>query len=299
MSLAATVTRLVGLWILAGGVLKLLAGSPVDLPDVLRELPVETALVFKLAISVELAVGLLALLRPSRGWLPVKLLTGAFLVVLVTQIAGGEESCGCFGAAVTISPTVMLFIDAVAFAALVLVRPWRLERDKAELPWAPTVLVILGAVTLPWIIDNQRTTEEIVADGGGDGTAWVELKWRTWTGKALEDTQLWPLLGPEARIDEGLVIVWRASCEVCGEHMLELQGTQQGQQPVVLLELPMEFDDEVAVVKVLPEGPWVVSTKLPAASYIDVTPPLHVEVADGKVTGVWEGMDAVERGRAK
>ena len=34
-----------------------------------------------------------------------------FLVVLGLQIAGGEEACGCFGAALTITPEVMLAID--------------------------------------------------------------------------------------------------------------------------------------------------------------------------------------------
>lgn len=294
MSLPAIVTRLVGLWILAGAFLKLFQGSPADLPQVLRDLPVDTGLVFKLAICGEMIVGLLAVLRPSWGWLPVKLLTLAFLVVLVTQIVGGEESCGCFGAAVTISPTVMLIIDAIAFLALVLVMPWKQEPGKLEMPWIPTLVIIAICCVLPWVIDNQKTTQDIV-DGGGNQNAWVELKWETWPGKALEDTELWPLLKPQARIEEGLIIIWRASCEVCQEHMILLHGNQQGQNPVVLLELPLEFDDEVAVVKVKPEGPWVVSYMLPAASYVDVTPPLHIEVEDAKVKGVWSGMDVLER----
>ncbi|MDF1700569.1 MAG: hypothetical protein P1V36_05360, partial [Planctomycetota bacterium] len=161
MSLPAIVTRLVGLWILAGAFLKLFQGSPADLPQVLRDLPLDTGLVFRLAISGELVVGLLAVLRPSRGWLPAKILTLAFLIILVTQVVGGEDSCGCFGAVMTISPMVMLIIDAIAFLALVVVKPWRLERDKAELPWAATALVILGCLVLPWVIDNQTTTAEV------------------------------------------------------------------------------------------------------------------------------------------
>ena len=293
MSLPAIVTRLVGLWILAGAFLKLFQGSPADLPQALRDLPLETGLVFKLAISGEMVVGLLAVLRPSRGWLPVKLLTLAFLVVLVTQIVGGEESCGCFGAAVTISPTVMLVIDAIAFLALVLVKPWKQQPGDLEAPWAVTLLIIAGCLVLPWVIDRQQSTDDLM-DGQGDGSAWVELKWESWPGKDLKDTELWPLLKPEARIDEGLVVIWRASCEVCEEHMILLHGSQQGQNPVVLLELPLEFDDEKVVVKVKPEGPWVISYMLPAASYVDVTPPLHVEVKDGKVKGVWSGMDVLE-----
>ena len=48
----------------------MLLGSPAELPAVLRDLPVPTAHVFALALAIELAVGLLAVLRPSRGWLP-------------------------------------------------------------------------------------------------------------------------------------------------------------------------------------------------------------------------------------
>jgi len=291
MSLPAIVTRLVGLWILAGAFLKLFQGSPADLPQVLRDLPLDTGLVFRLAISGELVVGLLAVLRPSRGWLPAKILTLAFLIILVTQVVGGEDSCGCFGAVMTISPMVMLIIDAIAFLALVVVKPWRLERDKAELPWAATALVILGCLVLPWVIDNQTTTADVAA-GNTDGNQWVELKWDTWKDKALKDTEIWPLLQPRAQIDEGLIILWSPTCEVCEEHLMTLHGTQQGQQPVVLLELPLDFDDEKIVVKVLPKGAYVVSYKLPKATYVDVTPPLHVEIEDGKVKAVYQGMDA-------
>lgn len=295
MSVPAIVTRLVGLWILVGACLKLFAGSPADLPEVLRELPLETGLLFKLAVSAELAIGLLALLRPSRGWLPVKLLTLVFLVVLGFQMARGEESCGCFGAAVTISPLVMLIIDGIAFIALVLVKPWRLARDEGEAPWGITALVILAALSLPWIFDRQTTTHDIATGGGGGGPQWVELKWSTWKGKPLKDTELWPLLGPRARVGEGVIVIWRASCEVCAQHLEKLTETQEGQNPVVLLELPKEFDDETLVVKLLPQGAWVIRQALPEASYIDVTPPLHIEVEDGTVTGVWEGMDTLER----
>lgn len=293
MRFPAIVTRLVGLWILTGAFLKLLYGTPADLPDVLLDLPLDLGLTFQLAIAVEMVVGGLALLRPSRGWLPAKVLTGAFLLVLITQIVGGEASCGCFGTALTISPVVMLIIDAVAFALLVLVRPWRLERDKGELPWALTALLILGCVTLPWVLDRQGSTTA-VAEGTGGKDQWIELDVAGWKGKALKDTSLFPLLGPKQRIDAGLIIIWRASCEVCAEHLEILASEQQGQQPVVLLELPPEAHDESeSAVHVLPKGPWVHPARLPEAKWF-VTPPAHIEVRDGKVVKALEGHEVLE-----
>jgi len=293
MPLPAIITRLVGLWILAGAFLKLLYGTPADLPDVLLRLPVEAGLAFRLAIAVEMAVGGVALLRPSRGWLPAKILTGAFLIVLITQVVGGETSCGCFGTALTISPVVMLVIDAVAFGLLVLARPWRLARDKGELPWAFTALVILGCMTLPWVFDREGSTEAIAA-GTGDANDYIELDAASWRGKALRDTTLFPLLKGKQQIEEGIIIIWRASCEMCAEHLEILASVEQGQQPVVLLELPPEdeFDHETKV-HVIPKGLWVHATRLPAAKWY-VTPPVHVEVRDGKVVKALEGHEVVE-----
>ena len=58
-----------------------------------------------------------------------------------------------------------------------LVKPWKQEPGKGELPWLPTVLIIAIACVLPWVIDNQKTVEEI-AEGNGHETGWVEFKWR-------------------------------------------------------------------------------------------------------------------------
>ena len=300
MSLPAIVTRLVGLWILAGAFLKLFQGSPADLPQVLRDLPLDTGLVFKLAITGEMIVGFLAVLRPSRGWLPVKLVTLAFLIVLVTQIMGGEESCGCFGAAVTISPVVMLIIDAVAFLALVLVKPWKLEPGKDELPWLPTLIIIAGCCVLPWVIDNQKTVAEI-AEGDGAGSGWVELKWDTYKGKALKDTELWPLLEGPQRIPDGAIIFWSPSCDVCAE-LLDFLDTSR--EYIVLLKLPKFHPDDEDKVHKLPNDGNVMKKDLPEAQYVDVIPPLIIEVEGGIVTealqhDIVENIDLPARERAR
>jgi hypothetical protein len=292
MRLPAIITRLVGLWILAGAFMKLLYGTPADLPEVLLKLPLRAGLILQLAIAGEMVVGGLALLRPSRGWLPAKILTGLFLVVLVTQVVGGEESCGCFGTAVTISPLVMLVIDGIAFALLVLVRPWRLERDQAELPWAVTALVLVACATLPWVFDREASTAEIAA-GTKDPTDWVVLDVASWRGKPLKDTSLYPLLKPDQRLEEGVIILWQATCPVCAEHLENLALSQLGHL-LVLLELPVEEGDDGDVqVRVLPEGPGVSASKLPAARWF-VTAPVHVEVKGGMVVKALEGHAVVE-----
>lgn len=302
MSLPAIVTRLVGLWILTGALLKLFLGSPADLPEVVRNLPADTGLVFKLAITAELVVGLLALLRSSRGWLPAMLMTLAFLGVLVTQIMGGEDSCGCFGADITISPWVMLIIDAVAFVALLLVKPWRLEPGKGEVPWLPTLGIIALCCVLPWVIDNQKSVAEI-AEGDGDGgpAGWVELKWETYGGKALKDTEIWHLLDGPERIPNGAIILWSASCEVCAD-LLKFLDTKR--EYIVLLKLPKFDPDDEEKVHQLPNAGNVMKKDLPDAQYVDVVPPVMLEIEHGIVTEALEhdfvnGIDLVARERAR
>lgn len=292
MSAASVVTRLVGLWILAGATLKLLYGTPVDLPEVIQELPLGLGLTFKLAIGVEFVVGLLALLRPSVGWLPALLLSALFLGVLATQVAAGDESCGCFGTAVTISPVVMLAIDAACFVLLLVTRPWRRRPAGPELAWLPLVVLLLACASLPWFLDREGT-----ADGNGAvvGRPWVDLDVPGWKDKPLAETRIHPLLGEDLQLENGVFIIWRATCPVCAELLEIFATTDDGSRDVVLIELSDPHADESdehgegAKVHVLPEGSHVKRIRLPDDTDWLVTPPAWIEVEDGVVTRVVEG----------
>ncbi len=289
---AGLITRVVALWILFGGVFKLLQGTPADLPDAVSSLPFATGVLFKVVVGIELVVGLVALLRPSRGWLPALLLVGAFLLVLGMQIADGEEDCGCFGAAISIAPTLMLAVDGGLALLLLLSRPWRLEPGTRELPWAVVGIVAALSLAGPLLIDREAKPGDTTPS---NFKRWVELDLETMAGKKLSDTVLHGWLTQEQRIETGLIIIWRASCEVCEEHLDSLANTEEGERDIVLLELPKDFPDEQVVVERLPEGAWVQEALLPDHVVWLVTPPAQIEVKDGVVVSAKEGGEVIER----
>ena len=165
---------LIGAWILAGGLFKLFLGTPADLPRVVREFPLELGLVYKLAITAELAIGSLALLKPRWGWLPALSLLFVFDVVLTTQIAGGEASCGCFGGSITVPPWAMLAIDSVLLLGLLATRPWSAFGPGAHPLIASGALAV--ALVLPWPFDRQVKQDGLTLDGAQPKQrAWLEL----------------------------------------------------------------------------------------------------------------------------
>ena len=88
------------LWLLAGAGFKLLAGTPNDLPPVVRDFPLELGLTYKLVIGLELCVAFLALLQPKWSWVPVVAVFLVFDAILAGMLS--EASCGCFGSTITI-----------------------------------------------------------------------------------------------------------------------------------------------------------------------------------------------------
>ncbi len=176
-ALAATVVRVACLWLLAGALFKLLAGSPNDLPPTVREIfaLLGAAVTFKLAVSVELVIGLLALAVPRLGWPLLLVQFLVFLAVLLPLILAGESSCGCFGSSVTIPPAVMFAVDGGLILAILLTRPWRaLRRPETEGTRAlavPLVLLLAAAAAAPWywirttVVRPGKTRAQPVASG--------------------------------------------------------------------------------------------------------------------------------------
>src|SRR5262245_27894442 len=98
---------LIAAWILTGALFKLFWGTPALLPAVVRDVPLELGVVYNLAIGIELAIAAIALVAPAVGWLLQAALLVVFDLVLTTQIAAGDASCGCFGAKLAMPPWVM------------------------------------------------------------------------------------------------------------------------------------------------------------------------------------------------
>ena len=288
------VTRLVGLWILAGATMKLLYGTPADLPALAREGPLSLSLTFKLIIAIELVVGILALLRPSIGWVPALALLLAFIGVLAVQVSQGEASCGCFGGSIQVKPSSMLAIDVGMLLLLVVSQPWRRQRRRLEVPWLWIFLLSAGALALPWVLNREATDGTPVTSGG-----WVAFD-KNDVGKALSDTTFGRALPQAAHIADGLVIVYSDGCEVCAEHLRTLAIVGAGGRSIVLLRKPDDPDHpQEKKVDVKPEGPDVVDVDLSPEPEIAVTPPLHLEVVGGKVVKALEGMEVSDAARGR
>ncbi|MBM3990604.1 MAG: hypothetical protein FJ298_06285 [Planctomycetes bacterium] len=164
--LSPLAVRLPALWILGVALIKLVAGSPADIPLFIRENPLSQALGeqlnFQWIVAIELAFSLIALFVPRIGWWLVSTLLTVFVGVLLKLIAEGSTSCGCFGGAITLSPYAMLAIDGSLFAFLLFTRPWQ-AIPAAPLPLARLVpAALVGAVTpfmaLP-LVDGWRKSQ--------------------------------------------------------------------------------------------------------------------------------------------
>ncbi len=291
--LAAWVLRLLGLWVLAGALFKLLLGTPADLPRAVRELPVDLGLAYKLVITVELGIAFLALLRPRWAWPPALLLLLVFDAVLATQIAAGETNCGCFGSQVHVPPAVMLAIDGLLLIGLLLSRPWS-SLGPGGLPPLAALASLAVAVGLPWLFDRQLGPGEVVADGRAVQGQWMELDLASWVGQDIFDT---PLARPPLSIDvgqlplDGLWVFYRSTCEHCARHLEHLAQTATGEQLLTLVRLEEATDTEAnRVVHVLPSGNFVQHALLPAGISYILEAPGELLLQAGKVVA---GREAV------
>lgn len=161
--LSPLAVRLPALWILGVALIKLVAGSPADIPVFIRENPLSQALGeqlnFQLIVAVELSFALIALFVPRVGWWLVSALLTIFVGVLLKLIAEGSTSCGCFGGAISLSPYAMLAIDGSLFAFLLFTRPWQ-AIPAAPLPMARVALAAIVGAVVPFValplIDGAR-----------------------------------------------------------------------------------------------------------------------------------------------
>lgn len=299
--LTALIVRLSGLWLLTGALFKLLLGTPSDLPQVVRDFPLELGLTYNLAIAIELCVAALALLRPRWSWLP---LIGVFLVfdgILVGQIAAGDASCGCFGSNVSMPPWVMLLIDSVLLLGLFVSRPWKTLARKG----APFVLVAAAlalGIALPWLLDRQVTSGSGDGSGNGGGggalTQWKELDIESWVGQDVWDTPLaQPPLSESIDVTalplDGIWIFYRYTCEHCAEHLAELATSATGETMIALIRLQESHDTEAnRVVQQMPSGNFVQHAQLPDSMDYVLTTPAEIRVEGGRITQAVEAVNA-------
>jgi len=223
---------LVPLWLLTGAVLKVIDLSPSHLPAALiRWLGgngVDLMFVLRFGIAVELIVaGVMVLLPPLARWAGIVML-GAFLPVLVGDVALGAESCGCFGS-VEVNPWVTLVTDVTFLLGLVFLgrREPRLalgrflptSRVVAAGVWS--LLSVFAAFALPAgnPVDTSTATANVTplpVDG------YYLPTYEEWIGRPFRDLDIasW-ITGLPVDLEAGqqYVIFFRKDCEHCHELM--------------------------------------------------------------------------------
>lgn len=285
------VTRLIGLWVLAGAGMKLVWGTPDHLPEFLRDLPIDLLVTYRVAIAAELCIGLLALLRPRWSWLLVIALMLAFITTLILQTIEGDASCGCFGDLLPIAPPIMLAIDGVLLILLIASRPWATPGSDAT-GGLIAILVVVGAAILPWWLNRDvETPDDIGKTMLNQGHVTIQVN--TWAGQRLADTRLSPWLEAlELDVplpDDALWIFYRDSCEWCSE-ILDVLADEAGQRQIVLLRLPPVVPGETSKLHRLPEGVWVHRVVLDERVAWTVVPPALFETRDGRVLRAQQGV---------
>ena len=283
--------RAAGAWILFGCLMKAFLGTPADLPEIVRRVPLPIGTTFVLVLGIEAFVGLTMMLRPGRAWPLEGLILIAFATVLVTQVAAGVHSCGCFGATIPVPPWLMLVLDLVFLAAMFAARPWRLPRGGRP-DVVVGLLALVVAVALPLSVDREAAPGG-ATDGGGNGLRrWASLDVPSWTGKKIRETSLskWADL-TDAR--DGLWLVYRESCEICAECLEWMAGIEMGEREITLVRLGERGEAGAKhVVHTMPTGPFVHRIDLPDTVDWVVTAPVRVIVVDGVVTEAKEGIPA-------
>lgn len=300
------------MWILTGALFKLLAGTPADLPPVVREVPLDLGLTYKLVIAIELGIVAVGLLRPRVGWVLLAAQMAVFLGVLATQVGSGN--CGCFGSKIKVSPWAMLTIDGVLLLWLLATRPWMGFRALVTpaIALVPLTVLLFGA---PFMLDREAEAPLLPADEtlrvevadrtGADGTdtdaAEVErstpappeasndyaiLRPEKWAGQTLEECELVPWIegGPDAIFPgPGTWILWRQSCDHCAEHLEELTLNDDGSVFYTLIQVPDDLEQE-PVVHLKPQGDHVFETKLIQGPDYVVQTPVEAEFDGVAVT---------------
>ncbi len=313
--------RLAGVWVLAGAVTKAFVGLPGDLPAPILAFDVDPILILVMAVGVETAVGLFAVLAPRRGWIPMSALLGLFALILGLHIRSGAESCGCFGGALPVPPVLMLAVDGGLLVGVLLTvlrgKPWRAQRSIG----VSAILVLIAAGILavstqsrlealqpkestknPAVLPSSTLstplslTTPVIWKMPEEIPAQVLLRPSQWIGKPLAQTELGRWTDTSLFPPDATVVIYYLSCNHCAAHLKDLAQKQsadpQHAPKYVLVQLPTPSGYKGKIfVNELPTG---LRVELPSQvkTWV-ITPPWNVFLKDGLVVQVdrtkWAG----------
>jgi Methylamine utilisation protein MauE len=277
--LARWALRLCALWLATGALAKLFLGTPLLLPALIREhTPLSLNLTYTLVIGVEFALVALCFLRPRQAWPLMLALFVFFDLVLTTQIAAGEKSCGCFGDGPKISPKLMMAADSAFLLGLLATKPWASLRSRGA-----GIGLVLGAFVLAFAMPafkiHERTSGTLEKP-----PEFVELDPKHWVGRnvyEIEELTRW--VPAEKLPTDGQIVLWRQGCEHCARHLRELANGDKGEHPIVMIQIQDDLESSREV-DAMPEGAHVSHFQLPKGMKLVLQTPWDVTVAGGDVT---------------
>lgn len=301
--LAGVSVRLAALWLLTGASFKLFAGSPKMLPELVRSWsPMSWSTTFHVVIAIELALVMVALLKPRWGWMPITALFTFFLVILAHQMSLGAASCGCLGDSITIPPWVMMLIDGTLLAFVLATKPWSTLPAKG-LSTALLAVSLVVALSAPWIVLSGRTGDPIVPPlathtdpntttgtpaNTGTRTApppkiWIEMDPTRWVGKSIYDVAEFTKWVPADSIPtDGRIVLWRQGCDHCAKHLRDMANEKEATAPILLVQVQDDLKSARAV-DALPTGAHVTALQLPDNAEGLFSTPVEIRVTGGVV----------------
>jgi len=258
-SVAVALARVVvPLWLMIGGVLKLIELSPADLPAAMIKwcgaLGIDLMFVLRFQIAVEFIVaGVMVLLPPLARWVGIAMLA-AFMPVLIGDIALGASSCGCFGS-IKVSPWVTIVTDVTFLFGLLVFG--RREPRLALSPKLPTSRVLMAgawsllSVVAAFGLPAPAPTAGAGSDAGPAATVsdvmpalpadgYYLPRYHEWIGRGFRqlDVASWTRnLPDDIEIGSQYVIFFRKDCEHCHE-LMEVFFSGSLEQPTTAIAVP-------------------------------------------------------------
>lgn len=304
---------IVPLWVLTGAVVKLMAGSPNNLPqnfvDFGRDAGINLGHMLYTLIGLEIfAVAVMVLLARFARPMAIFMLS-VFCLVLIGEMARGEQSCGCFGGGVEVQPWQMLLIDAILLVGVILFRPKVPESAMGLSKAAPIAAALaVGGLAVSFagaaILHQDQAQETEVVDDGEESDPtinpnprslprfWYTENLDSWRGQPWREVDIfrfmrrWP-----ADMDEGTryVVFFSPTCEHCRDMFID-DLSQPLDAPVIAVQIPYS-DRQLTGPNPLfdpAEYTGMQHLALPVGPDWIITAPLALRIENGIITCVQE-----------
>jgi hypothetical protein len=288
---------IIPLWLGTGAVLKLLDGSPSNLPAaIVKGLGgngLDLRFVLEFSIAMELIVVGVMVVVPGLARVAGIVMLGLFLPVLIGDVALGASSCGCFGA-VQVPPWVTLVTDAVFLASLVFVGRGvaSLKMPRVLSTWRVVVVGVWTVVSVALafgVTGSGASAEKVgqqtaVAGTAGPAEGYYLPDYSSWLGQRFLDLDVagWiEGLPDDLEAGQQYVLFYRVDCEHCHE-LMELYFADELVLPTTAVAVPEKKGFPTVGIQ-----PFVCSScrlaELPAGVDWFMQTPVLVRLTDGVV----------------